>query len=93
MDQLTKAPQALDAWRGRWVQGTRPEFVQTLLQVGRKRDSASIFVGIYYMIAVDLSVRSIEGGEKLCEAYEIYGEWERIRRSNSTSVCCWRLRR
>jgi len=28
------------------------------------------------MIGVDLSVRSIEGGEKLCEAYEIYREWE-----------------
>src|SRR5260370_26141 len=35
-----------------------------------------MFVGIHYMVGVNAAEPSLEGGEKLCEAYEIYREWE-----------------
>jgi len=35
-----------------------------------------MFVGIYRMVGIDTATPSLEGGEKLCEAYEIYREWE-----------------
>jgi hypothetical protein len=37
---------------------------------------AALFAGIHRMVGITSLVPSLEGGEKLCEAYEIFQEWE-----------------
>lgn len=35
-----------------------------------------MFVGIFRMVGLKASAPSLQGGEKLCDAHEIYREWE-----------------
>jgi len=64
-------PGAEDGFRGPPPTSYRPFFRSAL-----KASHAAIFVGIHRMVGIDASEPSLEGGEKLCEAYEIYREWE-----------------
>ena len=60
-----------DGFRGPAPSSYRPFFRSAL-----KASHAAIFVGISRMVGVDTRRPSVEGGERLCEAYEIYREWE-----------------
>jgi hypothetical protein len=35
-----------------------------------------MFIGIFRMVGLNTCKPSLQGGERLCEAYEIYLEWE-----------------
>jgi predicted Zn-ribbon and HTH transcriptional regulator len=64
-------PDAVDGFRGPSPKSFIPFFRSAL-----KASHAAIFVGIHRMVGTEASEPSLEGGEKLCEAYEIYREWE-----------------
>lgn len=64
-------PGAKDGFRGPSPTSYKPFFKSAL-----KASHAAMFVGIHRMIGIDTSKPSLKGGEKLCEAYEIYREWE-----------------
>ena len=67
----TWMPGAEDGFRGPSPTSYLPFFRSAL-----KASQAAIFVGIFRMIGFKVSAPGLEGGEKLCEAYEIYREWE-----------------
>lgn len=69
--------------RKRWMpgaddgfRGPPPTSYQPFFRSALKESQATIFVGIHRMVGFDTSTRNLEAGEKLCEAYEIYREWE-----------------
>lgn len=69
--------------RKRWMAGVEdgfrgpaPTSYQPFFRSALKASHAAMFVGIHHMVGVDAFEPSLEGGEKLCEAYEIYREWE-----------------
>ena len=64
-------PDAEDGFRGPAPTSFLPFFRSAL-----KASHAAMFVGIHRMVGLDSPTPSLEGGEKLCEAYEIYREWE-----------------
>jgi Flagellar transcriptional activator (FlhC) len=64
-------PRAEDGFRGPAPKSFLPFFRSAL-----KASHAAMFVGIHRMVGLDATDPSLEGGEKLCEAYEIYQEWE-----------------
>ena len=73
----------LVALRKRWMPGAEdgfrgpsPSSFQPFFRSALKATHAAIFVGIHRMVGLDMRKPSLEGGEKLCEAYEIYREWE-----------------
>jgi Flagellar transcriptional activator (FlhC) len=64
-------PGAEDGFRGPSPTSYKPFFRSAL-----KASHAAMFVGIHRMVGIDASKPSLEGGERLCEAFEIYREWE-----------------
>jgi hypothetical protein len=69
--------------RKRWIPGTEngfrgpaPTSFEPFFRSALKASHATIFAGIHHMIGINASKPSLEGGEKLCEAYEIYSERE-----------------
>jgi Flagellar transcriptional activator (FlhC) len=64
-------PSTEDGFRGPSPTSFKPFFRSAL-----KASHAAVFAGIHRMVGIDASTPSLEGGEKLCEAYEIYREWE-----------------
>lgn len=64
-------PEADDGFRGPAPSSYKP-FFRSELQASH----AAIFVGIHHMVGLKRAEPSLEGAEKLCEAYEIYREWE-----------------
>ena len=64
-------PGAEDGFRGPAPTSYKPFFRSVV-----KASHAAMFVGIHRMVGIDASKPSLEGGEKLCEAFEIYREWE-----------------
>jgi len=64
-------PDAQDGFRGPRPTSYRPFFSSAL-----KARHAALFAGIHRMVGITSSIPSLEGGEKLCEAYEIFREWE-----------------
>jgi hypothetical protein len=64
-------PDAEDGFRGPAPTSFLPFFRSAL-----KASHAAMFVGIHRMVGLDSPKPSLEGGERLCEAYEIYREWE-----------------
>jgi len=69
--------------RRRWMSGTEdgfrgpaPTSYKPFFRSALKARHAAMLVGIHRMIGTGSSKPSLEGGEKLCEAYEIYREWE-----------------
>jgi hypothetical protein len=57
--------------RGSAPTSYRPFFASAL-----KASHAAVFAGIRRMVGMTSPVPSLEGGEKLCVAYEIFREWE-----------------
>jgi len=64
-------PDAEDGFRGPRPTSYRPFFRSAL-----NSRHAALFAGIHRMVGITSLVPSLEGGEKLCEAYEIFREWE-----------------
>lgn len=69
--------------RRRWMpdaqhgfRGSRPTSYRPFFSSALKASHAALFAGIHHMVGITSSVPSLEGGEKLCDAYEIYREWE-----------------
>jgi hypothetical protein len=69
--------------RKRWMPGAEdgfrgpsPTSFQPFFRSALKASHAAMFVGIHRMVGIAALKPSLEGGEKLCEAYEIYREWE-----------------
>src|ERR1700679_361249 len=69
--------------RKRWMSGTddgfrgpAPTSFKPFFRSAVKASHAAIFAGIHQMVGLDAPNPSLEGGERLCEAYEIYREWE-----------------
>jgi hypothetical protein len=69
--------------RQRWMPGTEegfrgpsPTSFKPFFRSALKASHAAIFVGIFRMVGLNTPKPSLEGGEKLCEAYEIYLVWE-----------------
>jgi hypothetical protein len=69
--------------RRRWMpdaqggfRGPRPTSYRPFFGSALKARHAALFAGIHRMVGMTSSVPSLEGGEKLCEAYEIFQEWE-----------------
>jgi hypothetical protein len=69
--------------RRRWMPGAKagprgaaPTSYSPFFRSPLKASHAALFAGIHRMVGLTSSVPSLEGGEKLCEAYEIYLEWE-----------------
>lgn len=69
--------------RKRWMPGVEdgfrgpsPTSFQPFFRSALKASHAAIFVGICYIVGVHSPVPCLESGERLCEAYEIYREWE-----------------
>ena len=69
--------------RRRWMpdaeygpRGPRPTSYRPFFASALKASHAALFAGIHRMVGFTSSVPSLEGGEKLCTAYEIYREWE-----------------
>lgn len=69
--------------RKRWMPGTEdgfrgpaPTSFKPFFRSALKGSHAAIFAGIHRMVGLDGYRPSLEGGERLCEAYEIYREWE-----------------
>jgi hypothetical protein len=76
-------PDQLVTLRKRWMPGAEdgfrgpsPTSFQPFFRSALKASQAAMFVGIHRMVGIDSPKPSLEGGEKLCEAYEIYREWE-----------------
>jgi hypothetical protein len=64
-------PGAEDGFRG-----PSPTSYQPFFRSALKASQSAIFVGILQMVGFKASLPSLDGGEKLCETYEIYREWE-----------------
>jgi hypothetical protein len=64
-------PNTEAGYRGQSPTSFLPFFRSTL-----KASHAAMFVGIFRMVGLHTCKPSLQGGEKLCEAYEIYLEWE-----------------
>jgi hypothetical protein len=64
-------PDAQDGFRG-----PRPTSYAPFFSSALKARHAALFAGIHRMVGITSSVPSLEGGEKLCEAYEIFRDWE-----------------
>ena len=64
-------PDTEAGYRGQSPTSFLPFFRSTL-----KASHAAMFVGIFRMVGLNTCKPSLLGGEKLCEAYEIYLEWE-----------------
>src|ERR1700731_3249243 len=69
--------------RKRWMPGAEdgfrgpsPTSYKPFCRSALKASHAAEFVGIHRMVGIQGSKPSLEGGEKLCEAFEIYREWE-----------------
>src|ERR1700722_18232343 len=69
--------------RQRWMpdaevgfRGPAPTSFSPFFRSALKASHAAMFVGIHRMVGLDSPKPSLEGGERLCEAYEIYREWE-----------------
>ena len=68
--------------RRRWMpntkggfRGPRPTSYRHFFCSALNARHAALFAGIHRMVGITSSVPSLEGGEKLCEAYEIFREW------------------
>jgi hypothetical protein len=69
--------------RRRWMPGTKggprgpaPTSYRPFFGSALKASHAAVFAGIHRMVGFVSPVPSLEGGEKLCVAYEIFREWE-----------------
>jgi hypothetical protein len=69
--------------RRRWMpeategpRGPAPTSYQPFFRSALRARHAALFAGIHRMVGPTSPVPSLEGGEKLCEAYEIFREWE-----------------
>jgi hypothetical protein len=64
-------PDSGGGYRGQSPTSFLPFFRSTL-----KTSHAAMFAGIFRIVGLNTCKPSLEGGERLCEAYEIYLEWE-----------------
>ena len=69
--------------RRRWMpgaqggfRGPRPTSYRPFFRSALSARHAALFAGIHRMVGITSLVPSLDGGEKLCEAYEIFREWE-----------------
>jgi hypothetical protein len=60
----------------RRFRGPAPSSYRPFFRSALNASHAALFAGIHRMVGITSSVPSLEGGEKLCEAYEIFREWE-----------------
>ena len=58
------------------LRGPAPTSYRPFFQSALNASHAALFAGIHRMVGITSPVPSLEGGEKLCEAYEIFREWE-----------------
>jgi hypothetical protein len=64
-------PESEGGFRGQSPTSFLPFFRST-----QKATHAAMFIGIFRMVGTNTCKPGLEAGEKLCEAYEIYIEWE-----------------
>jgi hypothetical protein len=76
LDQLVTLRKRWMPGAGDGFRGPSPTSFQPFFRSALKASHAAMFVGIHRLVRIDASEPSLEGGEKLCEAYEIYREWE-----------------
>lgn len=76
-------PDQLVTLRRRWMfnaderlRGPSPSSFQVFFRSAKTSSQAALFVCICRIISAAKSLASLENGEKLCEAFEIYREWE-----------------
>lgn len=76
-------PDQLVTLRERWLPGVEegfrgpaPSSFQPFFKSATKASHAALFVSIHEIVGIRSSKPSLEGGERLCEAFEIYREWE-----------------
>jgi hypothetical protein len=76
LDQLATLRQRWMADAEDGFRGPAPKSFLPFFRSALKASHAAMFVGIHRMVGIAALKPSLEGGEKLCEAYEIYREWE-----------------
>jgi transcriptional activator FlhC len=76
LDQLVTLRKRWMPDTGDGFRGPSPTSYKPFFRSALKASHAAMFVGIHRMVGIDTSKPSLEGGEKLCEAFEIYREWE-----------------
>lgn len=76
-------PDQLVTLRRRWMfnsderlRGPSPSSFQVFFRSAKTSSQAALFACICHIIGAAKSFASLENGEKLCEAFEIYREWE-----------------
>ncbi len=58
------------------LRGPSPSSFATFFRSNRTRGQAALFLSICQVVGPTRSTRSVENGEKLCEAFEVFREWE-----------------
>lgn len=58
------------------LRGPSPSSCAAFFRSNRISSQAALFVSICQIVGASRPTRSIENGERLCEAYEIFREWE-----------------
>jgi hypothetical protein len=76
-------PDQLVTLRRRWMfnseerlRGPSPSSFQVFFSSAKTSSQAALFVSICRAVGAAKAVASLENGEKLCEAFEVYREWE-----------------
>ena len=76
-------PDQLVTLRRRWMfnaderlRGPSPSSFQAFFRSTKTSTQAALFVSICRVVGAAKSIASLENGEKLCDAFEIYREWE-----------------
>lgn len=76
-------PDQLVTLRRRWMfnaderlRGPSPSSFQVFFRSARASNQAALFVSICRIIGAAKPVACLENGERLCDAFEIYREWE-----------------
>lgn len=76
-------PDQLVTLRRRWMfnaderlRGPSPSSFQIFFRSAKTSSQAALFVCICRIVGAAQSLASLENGEKLCEAFEIFREWE-----------------
>lgn len=76
-------PDQLVTLRRRWMfnaderlRGPSPSSFHAFFRSTKISSQAALFVSICRVVGAAKSIASLENGEKLCEAFEIYREWE-----------------
>jgi len=58
------------------LRGPSPSSFSVFFRSNRSSSQAALFVSLCRVVGASRPMRSIENGERLCEAFEIFREWE-----------------